>query len=1146
MKKRFLSILICVTLIVAQGLVSPATVKAEEVNKTAYENIASIENVNRVVDANYTGIDGQTVNNVKTFKSVQAAINTVPDNNVSEVVVLIKNGTYKEKITVSKPNVTLKGESRTKTVLTYDDAAGTIKLPEHGGDGVATYGTTGSASVTVSPLAIGFSIANLTISNSFDEAAYADMKNKQAVALKNEADKSVIVNCNIIGNQDTLYANRNKQYYYNSFIQGDVDFIFGAATAVFENCEINSVDRVGVIPKGYIAAPSTLEETPYGFFFLNSKLTSNITEVGSVYLGRPWHPSSIKTPVKSSVVYKNCEIGKHISEIGWSEMSGQLPQDNFMFEYGSTGEGAKLSSTRLSLTIEQASNFTKEKALQGWDATSSATQLTLTGSNTTNQAEEVKWNFTRFGATTSEENNTISVDDKNKMVTLTSGRKEGTNAGGKITGSNDGISYYYTELDASKNFEISADIKVNFFEKTKADNQCGFGIMARDILGVENDASVNPSNMALVGGYRASMASVFRNGVTKDLSDKIVMENTHVFSERPVNDGTATYKLKLKKTNTGYITSINDGEEVIYFRPKQLEVIDNKVYVGFFTARIASITVSNINLTTSDVATDPAGLPEPEIVVSPDVNVLSGRETGSSNYKLALNNTVEGNINVKQGGKLVYDGKVQKNEEVNVDTKLQLGTNQFDITYTPEKTATNSDTSPITITHNVVYKSYGVENGDVYVSQNGSANGTGAIDRPIDVYSAVKYTNNGQTIKVKGGKYDLKSPITIDKDNSGLADKMKTLTTYDGERAIFDFGKVSAGFALGGNYWNVKGIDLCNTIDNQHGMGISGDNNIVEDIKSYKNGNTGIQVSGSIDDSKDKWPKNNLILNCEAYDNMDAAMNNADGFAAKLAVGSGNVFRGCISHNNCDDGWDLFAKLEIGSIQPVTIENCVTYGNGTLTDGTVTKGDGNGFKLGGEGIPVKHVLRNSLAFGNNTAGITGNSNPSIIVENCTSVDNDVNFSLDYYTNAVLDYKLKNNLSIRTIAGKADSVPDVVRSESNYFYNGTESVNINGKKIDASAFERTEMPKTVGRDKNNNIVLGDYMVLVSDSSLGANLTTTPPITVTTPIISTTTTTETNCSLENANNVKTGDVGSLGLLGLGNISLVGAAIARTKRK
>lgn len=193
--------------------------------------------------------------------------------------------------------------------------------------------------------------------------------------MKNEADESMFVNCRFIGNQDTLYANKNKQYYYNCYIEGDVDFIFGGATAVFENCEVFSANRDGITPKGYIAAPSTLKEDKFGYLFLDCKLNSNITEKESVYLGRPWHPTSEKRPMISSVVYRNCDMGSHISSEGWSKMSNDLPQDNDMFEYGSKGEGAKNSNTRRVLTEEQAKDYSKENYLKNWDTNKRFNQL---------------------------------------------------------------------------------------------------------------------------------------------------------------------------------------------------------------------------------------------------------------------------------------------------------------------------------------------------------------------------------------------------------------------------------------------------------------------------------------------------------------------------------------------------------------------------------------------------------------------------------------------------------------------------------------------------------------------------------------------------------------------------------------------------
>ena len=213
-----------------------------------------------------------------------------------------------------------------------------------------------------------------------------------------------------------------------------------------------------------------------------------------------------------------------------------------------------------------------------------------------NTAESVTWTSTEFGTSTDPKRNTISVDDENKTVTLTAGSKDGSETGGKITGSQDGMSYYYTSIDPSKNFDLSAEVKVNYFEKATPDKQAGFGIMARDTIGPAGSVAISNSNMCLVGGYQGVVESVFRNGVVDSSGTGAKMEDVHKFANRPANDGTATYKLRLRKTNTGYIASVDDGTEITYYRPKQLEILDkDHIYLGFFAARVASITVSNIN-----------------------------------------------------------------------------------------------------------------------------------------------------------------------------------------------------------------------------------------------------------------------------------------------------------------------------------------------------------------------------------------------------------------------------------------------------------------------------------------------------------------------------------------------------------------------
>jgi hypothetical protein len=173
-----------------------------------------------------------------------------------------------------------------------------------------------------------------------------------------------------------------------------------------------------------------------------------------------------------------------------------------------------------------------------------------------------------------------------------------------------------------------------------------------------------------------------------------------------------------------------------------------------------------------------------------------------------------------------------------------------------------------------------------------------------------------------------------------------------------------------------------NTPDKVKGFTLMGKNNTISWVKTYGNGDTGLQVSGQNSEAKRLWPSGNLIEYCESYDNKDAAADDADGYAAKLTVGADNVFRWCIAHNNADDGWDLFSKRETGAIGIVKIYNCISYENGSVMSGPIN-GDGNGFKMGGEGIPVRHEIHQSFSFMEKSSNITSNSNPALMVYDCT-------------------------------------------------------------------------------------------------------------------------------------------------------------------
>ena len=291
--------------------------------------------------------------------------------------------------------------------------------------------------------------------------------------------------------------------------------------------------------------------------------------------------------------------------------------------------------------------------------------------------------------------------------------------------------------------------------------------------------------------------------------------------------------------------------------------------------------------------------------------------------------------------------------------------------------------------------------GDLYVSPSGKSTAAGTQNAPMDLLTAINSISAGYTIWMEEGTYKAYelygAPIVIAESNSGAEGAYKTISSINGETVTIDFSGMAElgsnrGIVLDGSYWHFYDIDICNAGDN--GMLLSGDNNIIELCQFYANHDSGLQISryNTSADTIDLWPSNNLILNCTAFDNKDeATCENADGFAAKLTCGEGNVFDGCISYCNSDDGWDLYAKPATGSTGVVTIKNSVAFGNGKLTNGEGSaNGDMNGFKLGGSNkqCPTPHVVTNCIAFNNGATGFTDNGNGgAVTLTNCTSVNN---------------------------------------------------------------------------------------------------------------------------------------------------------------
>lgn len=295
---------------------------------------------------------------------------------------------------------------------------------------------------------------------------------------------------------------------------------------------------------------------------------------------------------------------------------------------------------------------------------------------------------------------------------------------------------------------------------------------------------------------------------------------------------------------------------------------------------------------------------------------------------------------------------------------------------------------------------------DLYVAPNGKGtDGDGSKDNPYTLAYAITLLKPGHTIYLLEGEYHYSYPIKVDSTTdlfpAANAAEMKTLMpalNADGseQKVVFDFSAMTfystnRGLSFNTQYWHAKDFELKGAGDN--GVYVGGNHNIIENIDIHDCQDSGLQLGrkSSSDTTLDSWPSDNLILNCTSHDNHDPTGEDSDGFACKLTTGYGNVFNGCIAYNNVDDGWDLYAKSETGPIGPVTLVNCVAFNNGMTSYGVGTaNSDGNGFKLGGEVIPVNHKVTNCIAFNNCAHGFTDNSNPgTIALSNCTSYNNGV-------------------------------------------------------------------------------------------------------------------------------------------------------------
>ena len=785
-------------------------------------------------------------------------------------------------------------------------------------------------------------------------------------------------------------------------------------------------------------------------------------------------------------------------------------------------------------------------------------------------AETAAWDFRYFGVSTGGDRNVLIASGTGIEAPVSLGsalfNEDGSinKKGGKFVADSpaDGGSYYYTVIDpTTTNFYFQADVTIDALNPTP-DGQEGFALMARDALGQEGVSGSWMANLISVGsaklpygGVNTAPESACALGIraytgiaAPEASDENDIRATRYtwWTE----DGAAkkieagkTYRVSLEKTDSAYIATQYDmdtheavGSYIYYIPAKDHNAVtvssygelddpltwqeEHAAYVSLVTARGLNATFSNIIFTTS--AWNAAGwAPQPTEYIDLNASIASGSTATGGSYGLLFRANADGTAKVYKNDELMAE-----NVTVTADSYCGMSLNMDEdaavirVEFTPDPAFAFSafqklsSYEPVTISKAVTQRALG-RDGVIYVKPDGAAENTGAsMDDAVDIQTALDYAAPGQTILLESAVYDLAdAELTVCRGRSGALHSPIAMTTADGTFATLDFGGTGRGFKVWGDYWNISRINVTKTKNGLPGMQLAGSHCTLERMNFFNNGTTGLQVSGSSSDEKSLWPAFNLIKNCTAMNNADKALEDADGFAAKLTTGQGNVFDGCIAAYNADDGWDLFAKITTGQIGPVIIKNSLACMNGYIRvqeggsaksfvhadvfcdeNGSLTFGDsvlmeagnGNGFKLGGSNLPGGHTLINSIAYENKAKGIDSNSCPDITARNCTSFNNG-SHNIALYTGntaAATGFAASGLLSFRTGEGAGEKLDLQKQQNSDVFgpscyYWDTEkamSLNTQGAAVSPDWFVSLDTSAAPERKEDGSIEMHGLLLL----------------------------------------------------------------------